>query len=623
MCGIAGAISPVAPDALKPIGASMAHVLRHRGPDAGGVMAEFAGENAVVLAHRRLAIVDLTERGAQPMESASKRFVISFNGEIYNFRALKKELGGVFKSNSDTEIMLAAFEAWGIEEALRKFAGMFAFAVWDRNARSLTLARDRFGEKPLYYGNSNGSFFFASELKALKEHPHFSAPLRRESLALMLEYGYIPAPFSIYDGVFKLPAATLMTVPASGIPTKPRPYWDALAVARQGFANPLKAEEAEAALSEKLMEVMKEQVVADVPVGTFLSGGIDSSLVSAFAAKAHPQKLRTFSIGFETSGYDESGYARKVAEAIGSEHTELFVRGEEALAAVPDLPKIYDEPFGDASALPTLLLARLTRNHVTVALSGDGGDEIFAGYNRYVHATKLWNMAENVPQFLRSGAAKLAGLAGTERLGKLLRVPQPEEKVRKAMTVLEAGSLREVYWQLLAQGLGAGSPYEAAESGDPWKLPGFAPFQLLDQRFYLPDDILVKVDRAAMAASLETRAPLLDHRLAELAWRLPLELRVHEGQGKVLLRRLLAKHVPAHCIDRPKSGFTPPIGAWLRGPLRPWAESLLSAEALAKNQLPGAEKIRGAWLRFLSSPNENGIRLWPALMAQAWLSNRS
>ncbi len=604
----------------------MAHLLRHRGPDASGVAVENAGEKHLVLAHRRLAIVDLSERGAQPMESISKRYLIVFNGEIYNHLKIRQELekhGAHFRGSSDTETMLAALEHWGLEKSLRRFAGMFAFALWDRNTKTLTLARDRLGEKPLYYGQNGSSFLFASELKALKEHPHFAGKVRQESLELMLEYGFIPAPHSIYEGIFKLPAAHYLSISASGSFSSPKAYWDPLTVAQNGITHALKEEEAESVLENALLEVVREQLVADVPIGTFLSGGIDSSLISALAAKIHPQKLRTFSIGFETSGYDESGYARKVADAIGSEHTELFVRGKEALAVVPELPFIYDEPFGDASALPTTLLARLTRQHVTVALSGDGGDEVFAGYNRYVHATKLWNMAEPVPKFLRSGAAHLAKAVGVARIGKLLNTPQPEEKIRKALAVLEAGSLRELYWQLLSQGLGSGAAYAAAESGSAWQLPNFSPLQLLDQRFYLPDDILVKVDRAAMSASLETRAPLLDHRIVELAWRLPLDLRVHKGQGKIILRRLLAKYLPAHCLDRPKAGFTPPVGLWLRGPLREWAENLLSAKALKESNLPEAEKIQAAWRQHLADPSQNGIRLWPALMAQAWLKRSS
>lgn len=620
MCGIAGCLSPLAPEALKPIAAAMTHVLRHRGPDAGGAVAESVGERSIGLAHRRLAIVDLSERGAQPMESASKRYLLSFNGEIYNHLSLREELkklGAHFRGGSDTETMLAAFEAWGLEESLRRFSGMFAFALWDRNARALTLARDRLGEKPLYYGTAGASFLFASELKALREHPHFEARVRRESLELMLEYGYVPAPFAIYQNTFKLPPAHYLTIAANGSFGKPKPYWDLMSAAKRGLANPLAPEEIDAELERCLAEVIREQLVADVPVGTFLSGGIDSSLISALAARAHPQKLRTFSIGFETSGYDESAYARKVADHIGSEHTELFVRGKDALRAVPELPAVYDEPFGDASALPTLLLARLTREHVTVALSGDGGDEAFAGYNRYVHAMRLWRLAKPIPWALRAGVSKLAKIAGTERLGRFLQVPQPEEKIRKTLALLESGSLRDVYWRLMSQGLGAGAAYAPAEIGDAWDLEGIAPLQLLDQRMYLPDDILVKVDRASMAASLETRAPLLDHRVVELAWRIPLDQRVKEEQGKLPLRRLLAKYLPAHCMDRPKSGFTPPVGAWLRGPLKNWAEDLLSQEALA--DLPGADAIHAAWKRHLTDPASNGIRLWPALMAQAWL----
>lgn len=622
MCGINGYLGSQPLEEARAIAEKMALTLLHRGPDAGGLWAE-AGPQTIAFGHRRLSILDLSPAGAQPMMSRSGRFVLTFNGEIYNHLQLRKELeakGARFQGHSDTETLLAAFEAWGIEATLGKMAGMFAFGLWDRTKKKLFLARDRMGEKPLYYGKAGRDFVFASELKALRAHPAYRSNLNTSALNLFLTLGYVPAPFTMESGFNKLPAAHWMEVSQDGTAGEPRPYWQLPQVAARGLGNPLPEQHAEAELEQLLSQVVQEQCLSDVPLGCFLSGGIDSSLIASFLAGRPGPKLRTFSIGFGEGGFDEGSFARKVAETLGTEHTELKASPADALALVPELSRIYDEPFADASQLPAILLARLARPHVTVALSGDGGDEIFAGYNRYLFLEKARRLPSPLAPVLKM-ASSVAKLGAVRSLERGLRLPQIDEKFRKLAAATTASSEAEAYWALAAQGLSppsAYSPVEELAEG----FHGVPGLQLRDQLLYLPDDILVKVDRASMSASLETRAPFLDHRVVELAWRLPLSLRIRGNRGKVMLRRLLTKRLDPALWSRPKSGFTPPLGAWLRGPLREWAEDLLSEKALAISALPNASEIRKEWSSVLRTGGNGALRLWPALMAQAWLRGR-
>lgn len=617
MCGISGFLGALPAAEARALTEKMASALLHRGPDAGGVHVE-EGALTLALGHRRLSILDLSPAGAQPMRSASERFVITFNGEIYNHLELRAELGSVrFRGHSDTETLLAGFEAWGVEGTLKKLAGMFAFGVWDRQEKKLILARDRMGEKPLYYGSAGRDFVFGSELKALRCHPSFRGSVDSAALKLFLAFGYIPAPFSIHAGAAKLPPAHWLEISADGRVGEPRAYWNLPQVAAEGLKNPLPETEAEAELERLLSLVVGQQSLSDVPLGCFLSGGIDSSLVASLLAARPGPKLRTFSISFGEGGFDEGAYARGVAEALGTSHTELRATPGDALALVPRLPEIYDEPFADASQLPGLLLARLARPHVTVALTGDGGDEVFAGYNRYLFLER----ARRLPSMLAPLFAAASHAAGSmPAFGPL---PQLDEKLRKLAAVADAPSEAAAYWALATQGLSAPAEYARVEKLAAG-IKGVPGLQLRDQLLYLPDDILVKVDRASMAASLETRAPFLDHRVVELAWRLPPALRISGGKGKVALRKLLARRVDPALWSRPKAGFTPPLGAWLRGPLREWADELLSERALADTGLPGAAGARAHWLRVKSAGagGNSALRLWPSLVAQAWLRSR-
>lgn len=622
MCGIAGILSVLPVEEVRLTAARMTAALQHRGPDAGGLEL-VNGARTVALGHRRLSIIDLSPAGAQPMLSSSGRFLISFNGEIYNFAELRGELqsaGFRFRGGSDTEVLLAAVEQWGFKGALERSAGMFALALWDKKEKKLFLARDRMGEKPLYFGKAGRDFVFGSELKALREHPAFQKTVDPAALQLFLTLGYIPAPLTIFAGAQKLPPGHLLEVAEDGTYSEARPYWDLAQVARAGLANPLPSLEAEAAIENALRLTLRQQLVSDVPLGCFLSGGIDSSLIaSMLQEELGAKKLRTFSIGFGDGGFDESRYARAVSEAIGTEHTELRATAAQARELVPALPHLFDEPFADVSQLPTLLLARLARPFVTVALSGDGGDEVFAGYNRYLFLEK----ARRIPGFaapLFRSASSLAGLSSFRALENAIGLPQIDEKLRKLGNVASAGSEAAAYWALAAQGVHEPLhylPVERAAAG----FQGVPGLQLRDQLLYLPDDVLVKVDRSAMASSLETRAPFLDHRLVELAWRLPASLRTGGGAGKLMLRKLLRKRVSPELWERPKAGFTPPVGDWLRGGLRDWAEELLSERSLHSTGLPGAALVRSEWARVSSAGGNGALRLWPALMAQAWLKS--
>jgi asparagine synthase (glutamine-hydrolysing) len=645
VCGIAGLLDLRAdcPDeALRAAASGMAEALHHRGPDDGGVWTDAPA--GIALGFRRLAIIDLTQAGHQPMMSHDGRYVLVFNGEIYNHHLLRRELSEVpYRGHSDTEVMLAAFSRWGVREATSRFNGMFAFAVWDRHRRVLTLGRDRLGEKPLYFGMIGSRVIFGSELKALRAAPGFAAELDRDSITLFLRHGYIPAPRSVYRGIGKLLPGHLVEIIPSGAGT-PIAYWSAREAAERGLAEPLEGGE-EAALEQLhalLLDAVGLRLEADVPLGAFLSGGIDSSLVVALMQAQRSDPVRTFTIGFAEQGYDEAPHAKVVAAHLGTAHTELYVTPEEALGVIPRLPAMYDEPFADSSQIPTFLVAQLARRDVTVSLSGDGGDELFGGYSRYLLLEQLWARLARVPLPARRTIARGLQRVPADRWDSVFRAARPVlrgrarqehpgDKLHKLARSLGRDRAEDVYLQLVslwddpgALVLGAAEPMTPLT--DPTaalsvEAPALRAMHL-DSVTYLPDDILAKVDRAAMAVSLETRVPLLDHRLYELAWRLPSAYRIRGGTGKHLLRRVLYNYVPAELVERPKMGFGVPIGSWLRGPLRDWAADLLDPHRLKGQGLLDPAPITAAWRSHLSGTADEKYRLWSVLVLQAWLDEQ-
>jgi asparagine synthase (glutamine-hydrolysing) len=627
----------------------MGDALSHRGPDGAGTWVD--PKVAVALGHRRLAIIDLSREGHQPMLSATGRYVVTYNGEIYNFRSIGRELadlGWRFRGHSDTEVLLAAVEQWGFEAALAKLAGMFAFALWDREARVLHLARDRMGKKPLYFGRIGRDVWFASELKALHRHPAFAAEVDRGALSLLLRHGCVPSPHTIYRGVFKLPPGSVLTLsPADAraagladLQARVRPYWSLAEVARQGIAEPfaLGPEAAVDALDELLSRVTAERMISDVPLGALLSGGIDSSSVVALMQQQSARPVKTFSIGFHESSHDEATAAKRVAGHLGTAHTELYVTPDQAQAVIPQLPAIYDEPFADRSQIPTFLVAQLARQQVTVALSGDGGDEVFGGYNRHFFGPWLWHRMKAWPRPVRRQAARALTAvspqgwdAAAHQIYRFLppssRQPLVGFQIHKIADLLNADAPQGFYRRLTSywqepDGLVIDGREPSTVLTTPGALPGGMDFahsmMYCDAVTYLPDDILVKVDRASMAVSLEVRAPLLDHRVVEFAWRLPGALKVRGRQGKWILRRVLDRYVPRHLVDRPKQGFDLPIDAWLRGPLRDWAEAMLAPGRLAREGFLRPEPIRTAWVEHLDGTRNHGWRIWPVLMFQTW-----
>lgn len=643
MCGIAGIFDPrhaLASGGLAEAADRMTATLVHRGPDDAGVWRDAAA--GIALGHRRLSILDLSPEGRQPMVSSSGRYVIVFNGEIFNFRRLRAELeslGHRFRGHCDTEVMLAAIGQFGLEEALRRFVGMFAFALWDRDRRALSLVRDRIGIKPLYYGWAGAILLFASELKALRAHPGFHAEIDRDSLALFLRYGYVPTPRTIYRGAFKLVAGTVFTVTADHRPegeASPQPFWSAESVVRRGLADPFRGSDEEAVeeLDTLLRDAVKLRMESDVPLGAFLSGGIDSSTVVALMQAQCARPVRTFTIGFHETAYDEAARAKAVARHLGTEHTELYVEPSDALRLIPRLPEWWDEPFADSSQLPTLLVSEMTRRHVTVALSGDGGDELFAGYDRYRWAVEIWRWLRWIPRGLRRplGAGLRAALpARIDRFFSMmpphLRVRLAGDKVHKLAGALDVDSVDAVNRHLLSQWkdpdrlvLGAREPHGILwdETLREWIPDVVQRMQFLDLVTYLPDDILVKVDRASMAVSLEARVPLLDHRVVEFAWRLPRSMTVRGGVRKWILRRVLRRYVPNELVERPKMGFGVPIDSWLRGPLRDWAEDLLDETRLRREGFFDPAPIRLEWTEHLSGRRNWQYPLWDVLMFQAW-----
>jgi asparagine synthase (glutamine-hydrolysing) len=619
MCGIAGFWSADRP-AGDPEGIlrRMAGSLRHRGPDDEGVW--WDGAAGVGLAHRRLAIIDLSPGGHQPMLSSSSRYVIAYNGEIYNYLDLRNELqaaGVRFRGGSDTEVMLAEIERRGLAQAVQRFAGMFAFVLFDRETRTLSLVRDRLGEKPLYYGWAGQLLLFGSELKALRTHPEWRGEIDREALASFLRYNYIPAPYSIYSDVRKVLPATILTFTADAPRHEPSvvTYWSAREVAERGAANPMAGTVTELTdqLDALLRPVVRREMVADVPLGAFLSGGIDSSLIVALMQAQSDRPVRTFTIGFHEPTYNEAEHAKAVARHLGTDHTELYVTPAEALAVVPQLPALYDEPFADSSQIPTFLVSQLARQHVTVSLSGDGGDELFGGYDRYFIGERLRRWLRPVPGLARRGLASalrawsprqwdrgLEGVGVASAFGHKVT----GDRLHKLANALAGDSDRATYRDLMshwgdAEQVALGAVGRTAVVDDPaqWAaVDGLLPWMMfVDQVSYLPDDIMVKVDRASMGVSLESRAPLLDHAIAEFAWSLPLQMRINGGRGKQILRRLLERYVPRHLIERPKMGFGVPLVRWLRGPLNEWAAALLDPTRLRREGYLAEAAVTQKW----------------------------
>ncbi len=650
MCGIAGIIGAASRSRVA-LGA-MADAIAHRGPDDDGLWQD--ADSPVGFVHRRLAIVDLSPAGHQPMHSADSRLTIVFNGEIYNHQSLRRELDRrkmtAWRGHSDTETLLEAVAEWGLEVTLQRSVGMFAIAMWDHRERTLSLARDRFGEKPLYYGWAAGDFVFASELKAIRSLSCFANGVDRQAVQLLAARAYIPAPFSIYRGLFKLDPGTILTVTPDAVraprETPPRagervagislsPYWSYRQALLEGLSDPIESEdEALDALDAAITCSIAGQAVADVPVGAFLSGGIDSSTVVAFYQKAFPGQVKTFSIGFKEAGFDEAVYARAVAAHFGTEHHEHYVGVDEAQAVIPSLPTLYDEPFADSSQIPTHLVSRLARQHVTVALSGDGGDELFGGYDRYLAAARLWRGMRRLPKPVRRAVggslhavppALWNGLVALAPAGR--RPAHFGHRVRKLLqTVRDARGVDDVIDSFLDEWSATASPVLGAgflprTAGFDMDLPGALDEQRMmycDALSYLPDDILCKVDRAAMAVSLETRVPFLDHRVAEVAARIPLSMKIQGTTGKAVLRKLLYRQAPRAMFDRPKAGFAVPVGEWIKGPLRDWAESLLDPRRLAEQGMFDPAQVEDRWRAHLSGGRDSTQALWTVLMYQAW-----
>jgi asparagine synthase (glutamine-hydrolysing) len=660
MCGLAGFVDLRAARTageLSEIATRMASAIVHRGPDDAGVWVE--PESGVALGFRRLAIIDLTPTGAQPMVSADGRFVLVFNGEIYNHHVLRGELervGVALRGRSDTEVLLEFAARFGPAETLRRANGMFAFALWNREERVLHLARDRMGEKPLYYGIVGDSLVFASELKSLRPVPGFTGEIDRGALAAYLRHAYVPAPWSIHRGIAKLPAGTRLEIRREDLARsrrlpEPIAYWTAADAVAAGAARGLEAgdDEAVAELDALLRDAVATRMEADVPLGAFLSGGIDSTTVVALMQAQSERPVRTFTIGSPDAGYDEAHAAKAVAAHLGTDHTELYVSGDDALGVVPRLPTLYDEPFGDASQIPTFLVSGLARRHVTVSLSGDGGDELFGGYNRYVYAPAVWRRIGGMPAGLRRAAGHALAIAAPGTYDRLYRAVErglpararqrmPGDKLHKLGGVLGCDGPEEIYRALVSQWprpetVARGATERAAAlPAFPSEAAGRSPAAMeaftrwmghADMVTYLPDDILAKVDRASMGMSLEVRVPLLDHRVVEFSARLPMAMKVRDGRSKWLLRQVLYRYVPAELVERPKMGFGLDVGAWLRGPLRDWSEELLGENRLRDEGYLEPGPIRRALAEHQSGRRNHAQRLWAILMFQSWLEHWS
>lgn len=638
MCGICGilAFSPVAASDLRAAIQGMAATLSHRGPDGDGTWLDEA--SGLALGHRRLAIIDLSPGGRQPMVSANGRYAIIYNGEIYNFRELRAELNAIgvrFRSRSDTEVLLEACAAWGVEATAKRLIGIFAFALWDKEERVLSLARDQLGVKPLYWSQANGVLLFGSELRALAAHPAWRPEIDRSALTAYFRHSYVPAPYTIYRHVFKLPPGSILVLRRDGVPLVSS-YWDAWSVAKDGIAEPMAVDDGEAVarLDALLRDAIGRQMIADVPLGAFLSGGIDSSTVVALMQTQSASPVKTFTIGFREAGYNEAEHAAAVARHLRTDHTELYVAPEHARALIPSISDWFDEPFADSSQIPTFLVSQLARRHVKVALSGDGGDEVFAGYNRYILAAALWRRLHMLPAAVRGVFARTLRAVSPAAWDRLFAVlpsawhpGQAGDKLHKLADVFTLDNEGAIYRRFVSQ-------WERPESlviggvepkGILWaesvtrEIPNFIErMQFLDTVTYLPDDILAKVDRTSMAVSLETRVPLLDPGVVAFGWRLPFSMRMRDGKGKWLLRQVLYRYVPRLLVERPKMGFGVPVDSWLRGALRDWAEDLLDEERLRQDGLLDPGIVRLKWLEHLSGHRNWQHPLWCVLMFQEW-----
>lgn len=651
MCGFCGFIdnnSALGRDQLGSVLAKMTDQIIHRGPDDSGYWIDH--KSGVGLGHRRLSILDLSPEGHQPMVSCCGRFVIAFNGEIYNYREIRRKLEGEsdalqWRGHSDTEVMLAAITRFGLKGALEQFNGMFAFALWDREERILSLARDRLGEKPLYYGIVNNVLLFGSELKTLRAHPAWQCEIDRRALALFMRHNNIPAPHSIFKGIHKLIPGTYITYCFNGKAinsTGPERYWSAHQIAEYGSANLLNLSDIEAGneLEAILSDSIRLRMEADVPIGAFLSGGVDSSIVVALMQEQSSRPVRSFSIGFGERDYDETVYARAVARHLGTDHTELYVSSSMAMAVIPRLPQLYDEPFSDASQIPTFLVSQMTREHVTVALSGDGGDELFGGYTRYLWAMNIRRIFKLMPRTGRTLLAKVLNRLKPQTWDELFRILRPVipanlkqkmsgDKIKKLADVIVAKSPELMYQNLLAQWhspenvvIGGNEPPTTPNDQNNWpNVNDFLHFMMYrDLVGYMPDDILTKVDRASMGVGLEARVPFLDHRVVEFAWQIPSSQKIRGKHGKWLLKEVLYRHVPRELIERPKMGFAIPIADWLRGPLRDWGEDLLAENRLRREGFFNPVLVRQVWDEHMSGTRKWQYRLWAVLMFQAWLN---
>jgi asparagine synthase (glutamine-hydrolysing) len=665
MCGIAGVFGETYRHPIKEVVQAMSNSLVHRGPDDDGVWID--DRVNLALGHRRLSILDLSSEGHQPMMSREERYVIAFNGEIYNHLELRNELekgsfGGALKpwrGHSDTETLLACFSHWGVRKTLEHSVGMFAIALWDRKEKLLYLIRDRFGEKPLYYGWVNNAFVFGSELKALRNFPGFTNPIDRDVLALYMQFNYVPAPYSIFQNIFKLEPGCLLTIDTSAtqgssnsVPRVPMSrkgftlsrWWALESIVTAGAKNQIHDDiEAVEILESRLKESIRLQSIADVPLGAFLSGGIDSSTIVALMQANSNRPIKTFTIGFEEDGFNEAVYAKAVAGYLGTEHVELYMSSSDALSIIPDLSQLYDEPFADASQIPTHLVCRQARSEMKVALSGDAGDELFGGYNRYLWAQRIWNKISWLPQPIRSGLAKAIGLISPDSWDILARpanacLPAHRrfrllgDKAHKlAARLRDVHDLDDLYLSLVSEwrdstNIVIGARESETLLDDRTPKPGREEHEhrmmYWDSMTYLPDDILCKVDRAAMGVGLETRVPFLDHRVSELLWCMPLNMKIRNGQGKWILRQVLYKYVSKELIERPKAGFGVPVGEWLRGPLRDWAEALLDESRLKREGYFNPKLIRQKWSEHMTRTRNWSQSIWTVLMFQAWLENK-
>ena len=644
MCGIAGFLVKNRMNYggnLSQQATHMSAAIISRGPDDSGVWTDKAV--GVALSHARLSILDLSSAGHQPMESASGRYAIVFNGEIYNHNEIRYSLRdqvSYWRGHSDTETLLNAIEVWGLETTLKRCEGMFALAVWDRTKSILMLARDRLGEKPLYYGwqgeGANKVFLFGSELKALRKHPSFEFDINRDAINLLLRHNCIPAPYSIYNKISKLMPGTILSLSINDTEPKISEYWSLKEVAMKGLDNLHSGGDAKVinGLEDVLKRSVEQQMVADVPLGAFLSGGIDSSLIVALMQQQSTQPVKTFTIGFSDESYNEAKHAKEVAKYLNTDHAELYVSHQDAINVIPKLPKIYDEPFSDSSQIPTFLVSQLARDHVTVSLSGDAGDELFGGYNRYLLTDQLWGKLSILPVSMRRGLAGMMTTLSPEAFNKFLGfLPYNRvgEKIHKAASVMESSSIDELYLRLVSHWnnpesivLNSSEPITQLTNAN-LNISRFSKIQkmmLMDTLTYLPDDILTKVDRAAMAVSLETRIPFLNHNVVEYAWRIPMNFKIRNGEGKWALRQILYNYVPKEMIERPKMGFGVPIDSWLRGPLREWAEELLDESRLRQEGFFNPEQIRQKWREHLSGTRNWQHQLWDVLMFQAWLEEQ-